>query len=240
MGFRGIRQAPGRCATVRRSKPIPVLDAMNFVKPANVSASPPVDGGVLPSSDEISAMRRDLLRFARLQLRDAASAEDAVQETLIAALAGGRQFENRSSLKTWVFAILRNKIVDLIRSRAREVPASALADDEAGDEALNAELFDRRGHWQAEARPGHWHDPEASFEQQQFWTVFDICLERLPEKTARVFMARELLGLETDEICKEYVISASNCWVLLHRARLSLRVCLEEKWFAGAAHAELS
>lgn len=187
-----------------------------------------------PFADDLMALRSDLLRFARLQLRDSGSAEDAVQDTLIAALNGSRQFESRSSLKTWVFAILRNKIVDLIRSRWREVPASGLADDEAGDEALTAELFDQRGHWQAEARPGQWHDPEESFEQQQFWAVFEICLDHLPEKTARVFMARELLGLETDEICKEYAVSSSNCWVLLHRARMALRVCLEQKWFAGA------
>lgn len=185
-------------------------------------------------SADLMALRGDLLRFARLQLRDAASAEDAVQETLIAALAGAPKFESRASLKTWVFAILRNKIVDLIRLRSREIAASALADDEDGDDALSAELFDRRGHWQKEARPGRWDDPEASFEQQQFWAVFEACLDHLPEKTARVFMMREVLGLDTEEICKETAISASNCWVVLHRARMALRVCLEQKWFAGA------
>lgn len=186
-----------------------------------------------PLPDELLAMQGDLLRFARLQLRDRASAEDAVQETLIAALAGLSGFENRARLKTWVFAILRHKIVDLIRLRSREVAASSLAADEAGDETLAAELFDRRGHWQDEARPGRWHDPEDSFTQQQFWAVFEACLDQLPEKTARVFMARELLGLESEEICKEYTISPSNCWVLLHRARMALRLCLEQRWFAG-------
>ncbi len=184
---------------------------------------------------ELNALRPDLLRFARLQLRDAGAAEDAVQETLLAALAGSANFASRSSYKTWLISILRNKIVDIIRGQAREVPASSLASDEDGDEALAESLFERDGHWRAEARPGRWADPEASYEQQQFWRAFEACLDHLPAKTARVFMMREILGLETDEICKETGISTSNCWVVLHRARLALRTCLESSWFAGAA-----
>ncbi|MDP1610958.1 MAG: sigma-70 family RNA polymerase sigma factor [Sulfuritalea sp.] len=183
---------------------------------------------------ELNALRPDLLRFARLQLRDAGAAEDAVQETLLAALTGSHRFENRSSYKTWLISILRNKIIDIIRSQSREVSATSLADDEAGDDQLAESLFDRRGHWQETARPGRWADPEASFEQQQFWRVFEACLDHLPEKTARVFMMRELLGFETEEICKETGISSSNCWVVLHRARAGLRTCLEDSWFAGA------
>ena len=183
---------------------------------------------------ELNALRPDLLRFARLQLRDAGAAEDAVQETMLAALLGSQRFESRSSYKTWLIAILRNKIIDIIRGQSREVAATSLADDADGDDLLTESLFDRRGHWQPEARPGRWADPEASFEQQQFWRVFEACLDHLPERTARVFMMREVLGFETDEICKEAGISSSNCWVVLHRARLGLRTCLETKWFAGA------
>lgn len=183
---------------------------------------------------ELNALRPDLLRFARLQLRDTGAAEDAVQEAMLAALTGSHRFESRSSYKTWLIAILRNKIIDTIRAQRREVSASSLADDEAGDDLLYESLFDQRGHWQPEAIPGRWADPEASFEQQQFWKVFEACLDHLPEKTARVFMMREILGLETGEICKETGISSSNCWVVLHRARSGLRICLETKWFAGA------
>lgn len=184
--------------------------------------------------NELNALRPDLLRFARLQLRDAGAAEDAVQETLLAALTGSHAFENRSSFKTWLISILRNKIIDIIRGQSREVSATSLADDEEGDDLLNESLFDRRGHWHAAAAPGRWADPEASFEQQQFWRVFEACLDRLPEKTARVFMMREILGLDTEEICKENRISTSNCWVVLHRARMGLRACLETNWYAGA------
>jgi len=183
---------------------------------------------------ELNALRPDLLRFARLQLRDAGAAEDAVQDTMLAALTGGHAFESRSSYKTWLIAILRNKIIDIIRGQSREVAASSLAEDDAGDDLLAESLFDRRGHWQPETQPGRWADPEASFEQQQFWAVFEACLDYLPAKTARVFMMREFLGFETDEICKETGISSSNCWVVLHRARMGLRACLDTKWFAGA------
>lgn len=188
----------------------------------------------LDRQSELNALRPDLLRFARLQLRDAGAAEDAVQETLLAALTGSHRFESRSSYKTWLISILRNKIIDIIRAQSREVSATSLSEDEAGDDRLAESLFDRRGHWKDTARPGRWADPEASFEQQQFWRVFEACLDHLPEKTARVFMMREFLGFETGEICKETGISTSNCWVVLHRARMGLRACLEESWFAGA------
>ncbi len=182
---------------------------------------------------ELNALRPDLLRFARLQLRDAGAAEDAVQETLLAALAGGKQFEQKSSYKTWLISILRNKIIDIIRSQGREAPLSALTDDPEEEAAIEA-LFEADGHWRKDVRPARWADPEASLEQQQFWRVFEACLDHLPERTARVFMMREVLGLDTGEICKETGISTSNCWVVLHRARLALRACLQQGWFAGA------
>ena len=182
---------------------------------------------------ELNALRPDLLRFARLQLRDAGAAEDAVQETLLAALAGGKQFEQKSSYKTWLISILRNKIIDIIRSQGREAPLSALTDDPEEEAAIEA-LFEADGHWRKDLRPARWADPEASLEQQQFWRVFEACLDHLPERTARVFMMREVLGLDTGEICKETGISTSNCWVVLHRARLALRACLQQGWFSGA------
>ena len=67
-------------------------------------------------------------------------------------------------------------------------------------------------------------------QSQQFWTVFETCLEVLPAKTARVFMMREFMGFESDEICVQLGISASNCHVILHRARLKLRACLGTGW----------
>lgn len=176
----------------------------------------------------LAGLRPQLLRFARLQLRADAQAEDAVQETMLAALTGAEKFTGAAQAKTWVFAILRNKIIDELRRRAREGNVAELApvDDEGED---FDELFDRRGHW-AEVPPA-WSDPETSLENSQFWTIFEACLDGVPAKPGRVFMMREILGLETDEICKELGISSSNCWVLLHRARLGLRECLSRRWF---------
>lgn len=175
----------------------------------------------------LATMRPQLLRFARLQLRIDAAAEDAVQSALLAAIEGAKGFAGEASLKTWVFSILRNKLVDEIRRRAREPEAARLSGD--GDGAIEDELFVADGHWADP--PTTWADPESALEQSQFWAVFEACLDGLPAKPGRVFMMREFLGLETDEICKELAINTSNCWVLLHRARLGLRECLSLRWF---------
>jgi RNA polymerase sigma-70 factor (ECF subfamily) len=162
-----------------------------------------------------------LLRYASLQLRDAHAAEDAVQETLLAALAGQAGFGQRASLRTWLTGILKHKIVDVIRRAARETPAASEDEFEA--------LFDERGHWVD--MPAAWPDPDASLDQKQFFAALEMCLKRLPDKTAQTFMMREHLGLDTDEICKELGITATHCWVLLYRARMALRECLTKEWF---------
>ena len=165
--------------------------------------------------------RAYLLRYASLQLRDAQAAEDAVQETLLAALAGESGFGQRASLRTWLTGILKHKIIDAIRKLSREAPA-------AGEDEFDA-LFDERGHWIE--MPGAWSDPDASLDQKRFFAALELCLSRLPEKTAQTFMMREHMGLETDEICKELAITATHCWVLLYRARMALRECLTKEWF---------
>ncbi len=186
----------------------------------------------LIDDDFVAAMRRDMLKFAQMQLRDASLAEDAVQEALVAALAGGRSFAGRSAVKTWVFSILRNKIVDLIRLQSRSTNVSALGEDDAAlDETFDA-LFKANAHWRPETRPFGWGDPEETLREERFWEVFEICLNHLPEKTARVFMMREFLEFETDEVCRELSLTTSNCNVILHRARHGLRRCLETSWFA--------
>ncbi len=182
---------------------------------------------------DLDAIRRDMLKFAHLQLRDRAQAEDAVQEALLAAFANARNFAGRAALKTWVFAILKNKIVDSLRQRNRTINISALsAADESLDQAFEAQ-FKANAHWNPGARPSNWGDPEETLRQQAFWTVFEACLEHLPENTARVFMMREFLEFETPEVCQELSITTSNCNVILHRARNGLRRCLEKNWFSA-------
>lgn len=164
-----------------------------------------------------------LLRYASLQLRDAHAAEDAVQETLVAALAGEAGFEGRANLRTWLTGILKHKIIDAIRRLSRDATTVSADADE-----LDA-LFAGDGHW-VDA-PAAWADPDAALEQKRFFAALEMCLERLPQKIAQAFMMREHLGLETGEICKELAITPTHCWVLLYRARMALRECLEKEWF---------
>lgn len=188
--------------------------------------------------DAIAALRPDFVRFARLQVRDPDVAEDLVQETLEAALNGIARFNGRSSLKTWVFGILKNKVIDHLRRQDRSIPFSQLAGDVADSDAVLDTLFNEKGFWNVEARPADWNAPEQALESQQFWMVFDTCLHHLPENVSRVFMMREFLGFESGEICQQLKITTSNCHVILHRARTRLRVCLEDKWFqSGEQHA---
>ena len=177
---------------------------------------------------QVEGLRPYLLRYASLQLRDAAAAEDAVQEALLAALAGEAGYGGRANLRTWLTGILKHKIVDTIRRQSRERPTAEF--EGAGEDGEFDGLFDRRGHWQE--APDAWEQPEGALGQKQFLAALEACLRALPERTARVFMMREHLGLDTSEICKELGITATHCWVMLHRARMALRLCLETNWFA--------
>ena len=187
-------------------------------------------------SRDLEPQRGYLLRVARLQLRDEALAEDVVQETLLAALSGSG-FSGKSSLRTWLTGILKHKIVDAIRKKQREpTVASAFGDIESEMDIEDFDaMFNERGGW--DPKPAEWGNPEDALNQRQFLDVMDLCLEKLPPNTARVFMMREVMELETDEICKELTINANNLWVILYRARMALRQCLEQNWFARTRQA---
>jgi len=174
---------------------------------------------------EVEGQRPYLLRYASLQLRDRQAAEDAVQDTLLAALAGEAGFAGRSNLRTWLTGILKHKIVDAIRRSARETTLLPQQADTAEFDAL----FDESGHWSE--MPADWGDPDATLGQKQFFAALEECLARLPAKTAEAFMLREHLGFETGEICKELGVTSTHCWVLLYRARMALRECLKTNWF---------
>lgn len=170
-----------------------------------------------------------LYRYALLQLRNEAAAEDAVQETLLAALSAWERFSGQSSVRTWLTGILKHKILDIFRRQTREPALATHPDDPEAELAqLEQALFDATGHWTTPVQS--WGDPHASLEQQRFWAAFVACLEALSPVQARAFHLRELDGLSTEEICKELNISSTNCWVMLHRARLGLQQCLETRW----------
>jgi RNA polymerase sigma-70 factor (ECF subfamily) len=174
---------------------------------------PMTDAG--PIDQQALAAHRDYLyRFALAHLRDPVRAEDVVQETLLAAVESRSAFSGKAQV---------------FRRQARETPLEPGEPDAEDFEDLYFDAHNR-DHWRS--FPQAWADPEQSFEQKRFWEVLDACSKLMPAQTARVFVMRELMGLETDEICKELGVSANNCWVMLYRARMSLRQCLEIKWFA--------
>ena len=188
-----------------------------------------------PRFAEIESHRGYLLRYALAQLRDPQLAEEAVQEALLAALEGIGKFDGRSTLRTWLTSILRFKVIDLQRRLVAE--RSNVDIDSANvveeHEAWLDEMFDETGHWRTP--PQAWNDPETALEQRRFWQAFEMCLAGLPATASRVFFKREVLGEDTPVICVDEGITPSNCWVILHRARIALRNCLERSWFGHEA-----
>lgn len=166
-----------------------------------------------------------LFRYALSRLSDPETAQDMVQETLVAAVAAYRRFEGRSSMRTWLVAILKRKIVDHFRRmRTRQLTS----DVEFSENSVEG-LFDETGHWRA--MPNRWSfNPGTVYEQKEFMNVLYQCLGKLPVRLSDIFMLREFEGLSTREICMEMKISEANVWVMLHRARLQLRDCLEVNW----------
>ena len=180
----------------------------------------------------LEEVRSQMVSFAMQQLGERSAAEDAVQDALVGALRNRDSFQGRAALKSWIFAILKNKIVDSIRRRSR---VSALEHQVSWDDLESAGPFDNGGHWRAGARPRYWAQPDESLMDAAFWRVFAACLDHLPARQSKVFMMREVLEFETDEICRSLDLTAANVHVLLHRARLALRGCLQQSWFSAEA-----
>lgn len=187
---------------------------------------------LLADAQFLENLRKQMLKFATLQLSDSNSAEDAVQEALIGALKNVSSFGGKAALKTWVFAILKNKIADVLRQKQRLINASSLLHEDEEEEDF-FELFDQKGFWQVDERPAAWANPEDCIREGQFWHVFEVCLENLPGNQARVFMMREFIELDSHEICATTGITVSNLNVMLYRARVRLRECLENRWFVA-------
>ena len=166
-----------------------------------------------------------LYTYALRRTQDEAVAEDLVQETFLAALSARDNFQGRSSEKTWLTGILKHKILDRFRKRYKEVPYEdiELQADQMDD------IFDEQGHWKT--GPAKWvANPEEQFEQKQFMEALGHCIKTPPKRLSEAFILRELDGLSTKEICKVLNVSETNLWVMLHRARLQIRKCLEQSW----------
>ncbi|EFL80166.1 RNA polymerase sigma factor [Actinobacillus pleuropneumoniae] len=177
----------------------------------------------------IEEIRLQMVKFATLQLKDPDLAEDVVQESLASAYKNAHSFRGQAALKTWIFAILKNKIIDLIKYRKRTVNVSDLIEEESPNQ-----FFDHTGYWSSDTyEPKEWEDVGQITYKKEFWAIFDICLNKLPAQQARVFMMREHLDMGSERICLECDISTANLHVILHRARLRLQACLAKNWFEG-------
>jgi RNA polymerase sigma-70 factor (TIGR02943 family) len=169
-----------------------------------------------------------LYRYALLRVRRPEVAEDLVQETFFAAVKTSGSFRGKSSERSWLCGILKNKICDHFRKLGRETCFTDL-------EFLNDELsykFVPQGFWNHERGPLEWKpEAEVVMHRTEFWETFRNCLAKLPQRVADVFMLREMEQMGTAQICDALNISPNNLWVMLHRARMALRECLEMNWF---------
>lgn len=192
----------------------------------------------LSGADELGAqwpvLRTRLLRHARFALHDDSLAEDLVQDTLMVVVEQHTRRRGDASLFTWATAILKNKIADWYRSPARKRMVQFAPDDEKIDDAIDA-LYDADGAY-LESVPA-WQQPDNLTEQRQMMTVLERCVGHLPRQMGRVFMMREWLGFETTEICERVGVSADNCRMILHRARMALRSCMQRDWIGREARA---
>ena len=180
---------------------------------------------------ELMESRKLLLHFTRLQLPDYPDlAEDLVQETLLSAYSAGDSFQGRALVNSWLFAILKNKIIDALRQIGRQRKVFTALDDELLDETFESHFFPN-GHWTPEGQPQHWNNPEKSLNNNEFQKILQSCLYNLPENTARVFPLKEILGFSSNDIQQMCGISTANYHTIMHRARESLRQCLQIKWF---------
>ncbi|WP_042077298.1 RNA polymerase factor sigma-70 [Acinetobacter nosocomialis] len=186
-------------------------------------------GDQLHSPAFLQDLRQQMIKFAFLQLSSLPQAEDVVQEALTSAFQHLDSFKGRAAFKTWVFSILKNKIIDVLRQKSRLVAMSELFKDEESELSVD-ELFNASGHWHKYEAPQAWQSPEEMIEQSDFWIIFEACLDHLPAKYAQVFMMREVIELSSNEICSKLELSISNFNVLMYRSRTRLRECLENKW----------
>ena len=169
-----------------------------------------------------------LYRYALVRVREAALAEDLLQETLLAGVGSYQGHAGRSSERTWLVGIMKHKVIDYFRRVARIAQFQLLPEDDDG-----LDWFEQsgpwQGHWREDQAPTNW--PTHSLESREFWKTFEHCLSQLPPQMSIAFTLREIDGLTSTEICEILNVTPNNLWVLLHRGRNKLRHLLEVEWF---------
>ncbi len=165
-----------------------------------------------------------LLSYTSVRVNDRNIAEDIVQDTFLSAWKNRENFKGEASEKNWLFSICKNKIIDYYRKKARTPVQYATIDDTAG-------YFDADEHWTEKEGPINWGiDYNHTLDKKEFYTILELCKKKLQELQQKVFVLKYLEDVDSDEICKLLNISSSNYWVLIHRAKVQLRSCLEKNW----------
>lgn len=173
--------------------------------------------------------RGPMLRFALLHLQPREEAEDAVQDTFTAMLSASAATWQQADPRRYLFGILKHKITDRLRSKYRPETgySEAFADD------IDQVLFNQRSHWAHGVEIRTWNAPEDQLHTEQFFTVVDLCVHKLPAKPARVFSMKELLECEPEEICATLGLTKADYWQCMSRARKQIQLCLTQNWFEG-------
>ena len=167
--------------------------------------------------DEYSDM---LYNYANARVSDHDLALDLVQDTFISALKALENFEGKSTIKTWLFSILKRKIIDHWRKQ-----------DSRKTRPMSSFFTESNGHFLEPSSPkGLIPDFEAKINNEELGEVIHECIDDLPGKQKGIILDKLVDEKDSEEVCKEYDISASNLWVIVHRAKLQLRECLESKW----------
>lgn len=175
----------------------------------------------------------ELFNWAFYKTSSRETAEDMVQETFMAAMQGWEKFNHDSTPKTWLYAILNNKIRDFFRKKARNNVTTESSLFPNGNEGSFLDIFfDENGTWKKEMRPQQWNpEEEHLLDNTAFRNALHSCLKKLPDQWYNVINLKYLEERKGRDICKEIEISSSNLWQILYRARLQLRACLEKNWF---------
>lgn len=163
-----------------------------------------------------------LLSFAMSKLKDIDLAKDLVQDTFLSAITKLDTFEHRSKLRTWLTSILNRKIIDHWRkaeTRYTDPVSSFFSQDR------------KKGHW-LESQGVHrtLETVEDQISKEETNQELSECLDKLPEKWKGIVASKYLEEKDSEEICKDFDITSSNLWVIMHRAKLVLRDCLQTKW----------
>ena len=166
-----------------------------------------------------------LYNYAITRVDNTEMAKDLVQETFLSAIKGKEGFRGQAAERTWLISILKRKIIDYYRK----------INSAKGQKEVMVNFYEggeNQGNWIEDRVPQSWgNDAEKRIENSELKNALDKCIENLPEKYRIVFTLKTIRQFETDVICNELGISASNLWVMVHRARTQLRKCMEENWF---------